>query len=337
MDSALRSLLFFAFFCLLLVGGVAVFNYVQDPMCYFHCEGIDLNRRTHNVYYQAAQTLAANPEAEVLILGSSRGERVSPRWISEVTGLKTINLSQGGADLLLKVALSNIALETNPKLKKVIWMADYFELLAMTTDAKVKWNPALSSHLPGAQSHTTWQTYLQKAKVLVDHNTFEAAVSLARSQMFRKLGNGDDLDPQACASESFVGKTSAEMLPVEVSIVYPRFSSFLRMDLSPEYSQIFREQIQKLAAKGIEVVINIAPYHPDFEKRLQLEDPRSADLQKTWVKLVEGLQGENVKVLNYFSGIPGDDGGVKFWEDGVHPTCYAIIQMLKPGLQSSPQ
>lgn len=335
MNSSLRYIFFFGFFSLVLVTFVATYNYVRDPMCYFNCQGIDLERKTHNVYYQAAQTLAANPDAEVLILGSSRGERVPPKWISKVTGLKTINLSQGGADLLLKVALSNIALESNPNLKKVVWMADYFELLPVTTDAKVRWNPALSEHLPSIPSQASWSTVLQKAKVLIDHNTFEAAASLGKSQMFRKTGNGDDLDPAVCTNDDFVGKTSVEMLPIEVSIVYPRFSSFLRMTLDPEYSRIFVDQVRKLAAKGIEVIINISPYHPEFEVRLSKEEPKSHDLQMSWVKLVEGLRAENVKVLNYFTGIPGDDGGVKFWEDGVHPTCFSIVQMLKPGLQTT--
>lgn len=328
-NSPLRFVLLFGFFSFLLSSVVMGYNYFVDPMCYFRCSDIDLNRKTQNVYYHAVQTLAANADAEVLILGSSRGERVPPAWVTQAAHAKAINLSQGGADLILKMALSNIALERNPNLKRIIWMADYFELLAHTTDKKVLWNPTLRKYAPALGSESQVRSLVDRIKALIDHNTFEAGLALTSAKSFEMSGNGAHLDAAICSSENYLGKTPPEMLKKEIDVIYPLFSSLLLTNQTEYYLKLFIEHIRSLEKRGVEVVINIAPYHRDFEKRLFMQDPHARERLAKWVEEVESLRGGLVKILNYSNGIPGDDGGVKFWEDGVHPTCYAAIQMLK--------
>ena len=166
MTRSLKYILSFACLTILLLGSVAVYNYMMDPMCYYRCEDIDLSRKTKNVYYQVFQTLEASRDAEAIILGSSRAERVPPRWVERVTQQKTLNLAKGGADLLLKIALSNEALKSNKNLKRVIWMADYFELLPATTDAKVLWTPVIQKNLPPAVSQVGWRARLKRVQGL---------------------------------------------------------------------------------------------------------------------------------------------------------------------------
>ncbi|HWU43899.1 MAG TPA: hypothetical protein VN132_10695, partial [Bdellovibrio sp.] len=162
------------------LGLVATYNYQVDPMCYYRCHDIDLNRLTQNVYYRALQTAKANPDAEVLILGSSRGERISPKWVEEITGLKTINLSQGGSDLFLKIALLNAALDGNPKIKKVIWMADYFELVPSATDYKVYLTPVIWNLSGMSETDLHKGRNFQRAQALIDHRTLEAGLEMTR-------------------------------------------------------------------------------------------------------------------------------------------------------------
>jgi hypothetical protein len=47
-----------------------------------------------------------------------------------------------------------------------------------------------------------------------------------------------------------------------------------------------------------------------------------------WVSRLKEIRMPHVKVLDYFGGIPGDDGGPRFWNDGVHFTCRGVIEML---------
>lgn len=333
MDKSLKALTCLSLFSLLLAAGVMVYNYTSDPMCYYHCDNIDLKRKTQNVYYQAVQTLGANPDAEIIVLGSSRGERVASRWIEERTGKKTINLSQGGADLLLKIALSNIALERNKKLKTVIWMADYFEFLEHTTDSKLRENPVLSKHIDAPKRASWLSSSLKTLQVLIDHNTFEAAMALPNATMYRPHGNGGELDPATCSSDDFSGEISKEELNARLGVLYPTFSGFLKFEQTAEYQNLFLKQLKKFSDKGIDVVINIAPYHPQFIARFHQEFSNSVHLQDEWIRRMVALQSNQVKVLNYASGIPGDNAGPQFWEDSVHPTCYATIKMLERAFQ----
>ena len=57
-----------------------------------------------------------------------------------------------------------------------------------------------------------------------------------------------------------------------------------------------------------------------------------AERHEIWVRRIETLRSPGVKVLNYFHGLPADDGSPYFWSDGVHFTCHAAMAMLKSGL-----
>ena len=43
-----------------IVGAVAAFDYQVDPMCYYHCDRVDISKKTANFYYQAAQKEAVS-------------------------------------------------------------------------------------------------------------------------------------------------------------------------------------------------------------------------------------------------------------------------------------
>lgn len=338
MNKTLKILFFMAGLVLILLGGVAGFNIYVDPMCYYRCETIDLNRHTQNVYYQSAQIVAANPDAEILIMGSSRGERTPPLWVQKVSGKKSINLSKGGAGLLLKVTLIRTAEELKLPIKKVIWVADYFELAGDVTDVKVRQTPVLKKHLANelGSAGGGLKNYFEGLQRLIDHNSFEASMrQLQHSEedVFDASGSGSKIDFESCASPEFKGKTSLEMLPKEVDISYNSFAPPLRAPLNDKFVQIFKNEILDLAKKGIQVEILVPPFHPDLMKRLAKAYPTALELHKQWLQIFKELETEkNVQILSYWDGIPGDDAGPSFWDDGAHPTCKSMMMMLKPGL-----
>ncbi|MDG0817363.1 hypothetical protein [Bdellovibrio svalbardensis] len=316
------------------LGLVALFNFTVDPMCYYRCDKVDLNRKTQNVYYRSAQTAVANPDAEVIVVGSSRGERVPPHWVESVTGLKTINLSQGGSDVFLKVALLNIALEQNPKIKKVIWMADYFELTTRTTDIKTRLTPILRKYSGMDRSGVGHGILLEQLQGLIDHRTLEAGIEMSGksySETFNKEGSGDSIDYRHCQEPGFVGPTPPEMMQKKISESYAIFGNFWADEQNPIYWNIFENEIRDLSAKGIDVIINLAPFHPQLVARAKNENPMTEQNQNKWVERTKALADGRVKVLNYVGGIPNDDGSPRYWEDGAHPTCFGVIEMLKDG------
>lgn len=339
MTQTTKNIFFAAAALIFFLALVMLFNFSVDPMCYYHCEGVDLNRKTQNVYYRSAQTAMANPEAEIVIVGSSRGERVSPHWVESVTGLKTINLSQGGADVLLKVALLNIVLEKNSKIKKIIWMADYFELNTSATDIKTRLTPVLRnySEIEKNDRVSKWglSGFLEKLQGLIDHRTLEAGLEMSKgsfSETYDKEGSGDSIDYRKCQAPEYIGPTPPEMMQKKISESYTIFGNFWGEEQNQTYWNIFEKEIQKLSAKGIEVIINLAPYHPQLVARAEKENPKAAQNQQAWMERIQALAGPKVKVLNYINGIPGDDGSPRYWEDGAHPTCFGVMEMLKAGL-----
>lgn len=339
MNNTLKVLLSLAGISVALLGAVAAFNVIADPMCYYRCETIDTSRHTQNVYYQAAQIVGANPDAEVLIVGSSRGERTPPLWIQEVTGKKTVNLSKGGAGLLLKVALLRTAEEYKLPLKKVIWIADYFELAGDVTDVKVRQTPVLKKQITAELSELGVfgiKNYFEGLQRLIDHNSFEASMRQLQNldeDIFEPKGSGTKIDYVSCASPDFKGKTSTDLLPKEIDISYSSFGPPLQTPLSEKFVMIFKNEIKRLANKGIEIEILIPPFHPTLMARLQKEHPQVVELHNQWLKIYQEFEFEkNVRISSYWSGIPGDDAGPSFWDDGAHPTCKSMMQMLKPVL-----
>lgn len=338
--NALKMIFALAAFIVALLGAVAGFNYFVDPMCYYRCDALDTNRANQNVYYQAAQTVAANPDAQVVIMGSSRGETTSALWVDEVTGLKTINLSKGGAGLLLKVALLRNAQEQKLPLKKVIWIADYFELAGEVTDAKVRHTPVLRNVLlKDVEGLSGVKHELERLQILISHNTFEASLHQMKrkstDEIFSLKGSGSAIDYVKCAAPEFQGKATPADLKKEIDVSYSTFSGPMRAPLNEKFVALFKQQIHSLSEQGVEVLILVPPFHPDFMKRLAKEFPDTAKSHAAWLDILKGLESEKVRVQSYWDGIPGDDAGPSFWDDGSHATCKSMMLMLKPAISPS--
>ncbi|MFM6927934.1 MAG: hypothetical protein ACKOX6_05680 [Bdellovibrio sp.] len=311
--------------------GTMVFNYVVDPQCYYRCDSIDINKKTVNSYYKVAQSIVAQPDNQVVILGSSRGENTSPLWVQKHSGLKTINLSVSGAELTSKMAFLNIALESG-KIKKVIWLADYFELITKNANAKIKNTPSLRKYLKDKGGGASLSSTLNDIQGLLNHNTTEASFFFLshEEQTAINQGAGSDIDFESCDSEQFAGKESPESLRNEVDILYQNYS---RSVLAPPQSEdewiVFQEMFKMLESRGVELVVVIPPYHPDFIARLKKEHPDLYQKHLAWVKRIAQSAGGATKVLNYFEGIPGSLATPAYWNDGVHFTCKSSSLMLK--------
>jgi hypothetical protein len=306
--SALKAILIAAAFALFLTLGISSFNFIVDPMCYYQCDKVEPTRATSNSYYQAAQKILAHTDAEQILLGSSRAGTTSPHYLSKKTGLKTINLEVPGAEVLSKVALLNLSLEKN-KLKRVIWYADFFEIIPSNIDEKLKSSQALRNLLGSSLASSELLRGASPLITLIDHNTVVASINTLK------------LKPLSLASE--LGGNSGEYLPCDKGSYEGKESSD-----SDEAWQIFEKAIRSIESRGVEVVIVIIPYHPDFVSRLTAEFPEIFGRHQQWVEKVNSISSGGIKVLDYSSGIPGGDGSPKYWNDGVHFTCNGAIAML---------
>lgn len=315
-----------------LLGGVAYFNIYSDPQCFYSCPEIDVKRPTLNSYYQVAKTIVSHPETEQIILGSSRGQTTPPLWVQEVTGMKTLNLASQGAEFATKLAFVNIA-EEKTKLRRVIWMADYFELISENADPKIKNTPALLRYLEGVNTDMQPSSFLNTFKSLIDHNTTESSIHfLKQGGLSPEIqGSGSNIDYKACESPDFKGYETAEGLKREVEMLYHNYTQ--RVLVSAQNQKMvaaFEQKMHSLAAKGIDVLILVIPYHPDFVLKLKTEFPEIYERHLSWIRKLKTLQGEKIRVENNLELIPGGDGGPRYWNDGVHFNCKGAMALLKP-------
>jgi hypothetical protein len=297
-----------------------------------------VGRSTLNRYYQVAQIIAANPDAEQIILGSSRGETTSPLWVEKVSGLKTLNLSAAGEEFMAKKAFLGLALEKT-KLKRVIWLADYFEFISSNADAKLKNAKIFKKYTKDIPQDAGVIARLHELQQLIDHNVTEASfAALKRSIAPVHLGQGvgADIPYSACEKPDFAGKQSPESLHNEVDLVFDSYvHGAIRSAQSEKALEVFEAFVKDLASKQISFLIVIPPYNPTFLRRLKVEYPVIYEAHLRWIERLLKLQGPGIEVKNDFAGIPDDDESPGYWNDGVHFTCKGAMKMLEPFLVKS--
>jgi hypothetical protein len=314
----------------LLLGTVAAFNYSIDAMCFFHCPTVTLNRFSLNTYYQTVQKIVAHPDAEEIIVGSSRGQTTPTKYLDQYFGLKTLNLSVEGAELVTKATMIHMALEKAP-IKRIIWMADYFELIPSGLNLKLINCPAIMSQVPAQFKTLIKKDGTSLVESLLDHNTFEASIAYLSKDHTpsQDWGSGSGLNPEECANPNYAGVVSEKALPKEIDLIYENYAHEILVPPQSEVAEeLFKKELRELTAKGIEVDIVLTPYHPVFMQRLQTEHPEIYKRHEEWVRRVEALAGPHLQVINGWKGIPGANSSPRSWNDGVHYSCHSVIALI---------
>lgn len=325
-----KAIFTFGFFAAALIGVVAGIGYSVDAMCFYHCSSVSLERASLNNYYQSAQRILAHPETQQIIVGSSRGQTMPTQYFDQHFGLKTLNLSVEGAELVTKAALINMALQKAP-IKRVIWLADYFELIPSGMNTKLINCPALMAQVPDAMKSLIKKQRTDLVESLLDHNNFEATVSYLNKKppIGTDLGSGSGLDPVACASPDYRGGVTEAVLEKKVDIMYENYTQeILKPPLSEAAEELFKKEMSDLTAKGLEVAVVIAPYQPRFMQQLKKEFPDIYKKHDEWAHRLEAMAGPHLQVINGWNGIPNGDSTPASWNDGVHYTCKSAVALI---------
>ncbi|MNK22765.1 hypothetical protein D3C87_410460 [compost metagenome] len=325
--SPLKAIYILSAFIVILLVAVMAFNYTVDPQCYYNCSEVIPERYSTNTYYHVAQSLIANPDTEIVVVGSSRAGTTSPLWIQEVTGQKALNISAAGAEVFSRAVFLELALQKT-KVKKVIWYADYFELIGGLVDKKITKSPALRKYANIDAEKWGWSDL----QTLIDRNTLEASFHAVKSSNDDGLKlSGANIDYRKCAQEDYPGGVSQLGLSREIDILY---ESYVRGIFSRPQSQksieVYDQLLDHLQASGVEVLIVVAPYNPEFTRRLKTEHPDIYQKHLEWIEMVKSREGKLVKVIDYFEGFPGEKNTPQYWDDGVHFNCHSVIKFVGP-------
>ncbi len=323
-----RAILIFLLTGAVLIVAMAAFSYRNDPLCYFRCEKVETDRRNLNSYYQNLQRVLKFPDTELVVLGSSRGESIALAELERSHRMKALNLSVGGADIHAKLAFLAFARQ-NLKLRRVIWLADYFELIDASMSDKVKFTPPLRAL---ADLPFSWRTETEKLSTLLDHNTLEAAFALLRgkkSMLPAERGPNQNMLQSDCTGQIEKSPLTEARLLKEVGMIYDGYANrILVPKQNPDSLKRLREALAGLAKNQIEVIVVVPPYHPEFARRLGAEHPEIIARHRAWIHNLTALTSMNIEVRDFFSSDAYRARPASHWTDGVHFNCRAAAEML---------
>lgn len=328
--SSKKAISLFTLLSVAVIAAIAAFSYTVDPLCYYRCENVTAEKKNLNGYHRNLQRILRYPDTELLVLGSSRGESLPLAWLAEEYSLKALNLSVGGADIHAKAAFLQFALE-RLQLKKVIWIADYFELIDENMSDKVSLTPALRN-LAAKSDTPALGSSLKRLPTLIEHNTIEAGFALLRGKKVQwppDRGENSGLDLPHCRQSVSDAKLTEAKLLKEVGMIYDGYAGrILRPEQNPNSYKKMRELAQTLSARGISLIIVIPPYHPEFMRRLKAEQPQIFSRHEVWAKKLGALAGPNAEIRDFFSMARFASAPALHWSDGVHFNCAAAAEML---------
>jgi hypothetical protein len=237
----------------------------------------------------------------------------------------------GAEEIVSKIAFLNLSLK-NTHLKKVIIFTDYFDFIPTSQDVKIKRTPALRAYLSDESGDAGLFSKLTGFLDVIDHNTFEAALFVASGKLGNvelDRGSGSSIDFEKCLSPEYAGEHSALLLRKEAGQTYDSYTrNVLKPKQSPQEWNLFIKEMAALDNRGVDVLVVIPPYFPEFGQRLKKEFPDIYASHEKWIEELKALRFSHLRVANYFNGIPGDDGTNIFWNDGVHFTCKGAMAML---------
>jgi len=327
MDSK-RAILIFLLTGAALIVAMAALNYRTDPLCFFRCEKTEVDRKNLNSYYQNLQRVLKFPESELVVLGSSRGESLPLGELERSHRMKALNLSVGGADIHAKLAFLAFARQ-NLKLRRVIWLADYFELIDASMGDKMKFTPPLRAL---ADLPFSWRTETEKVSALLDHTTLEATFALLRGKktmLPTERGPNESMRQSDCTGQIEKSPLTEARLLKEVGMIYDGYANrILVPKQNPDSLKRLREALSDLVNNKIEVIVVVPPYHPEFTRRLGAEHPEIMARHRAWVLDLKNLANVRIEVRDFFSSDAYSARPASHWTDGVHFNCSAAAEML---------
>jgi len=289
-----------------------------------------------NIAYKRLLLMRENKDYTDLVVGSSTSEVFRTDIFREEFNRKAFIASNGGASAALRYLIIKDALEKNPKLERIVYIADLFELKDLFLYNEVYFQPEFQKLLddedykllenPGITSRLN--DYLTRKNI-------DRALRTLKDYKLSKKG-------QFVSEFSADGTTKNSLILVKPS--EPFASRVHRTATEHDYLYKDMEDVHEPSKKmllktatlvkkhpNVRMDIIIAPVQPDYFKHFEGKFI-GKDLYPQWTEFMRSLDGENVKVHDYSypnyleKGITAQE---EFWRDGVHFNEAAATVMLK--------
>ena len=297
---------------------------------------------TTNIEYVKFKNLGNNEEVETLIIGSSTSEAYHPSDVDEIFNTKSYVISLGGADTPTRSIFFKEALKKFKNLKRIIYIADFFEFNKDEAKPAVAFNREMGSNLASFARPST----LGFIRYYFNHQLLESSFNIIKRKRKDKriqiASDGSTARSMVLSSiaanagyKSLIGKAEKKKLMeyvLENYITYSRSVLNNFNELNEKVHRLYTEMLQLADKRKLELVFVMSPYQADFrEKLFQIEGIKERYAQ--WENRLQGYAFlENVTTINATRDFIATEPMSGSWRDGIHYSRPAAFTLLKRGL-----
>ncbi|MBP7652152.1 hypothetical protein KA977_01935 [Candidatus Dependentiae bacterium] len=260
-----------------------------------------------------------------IIIGSSTSEVFIPYNISEKFGVSAFSASSAGASVPARYILIKTAIETQPNLKRIIYVADLFEFNNLFIENNLYYQNEMMEYLPD-----NLKKLIEPPKIYdriydyISRLTIKKAFKTFKDYRQYKKGN--------YKSHYFDdGSTTESMIEIENKKTEPLSSRVKRIamnhkayndikKLNENTKKFYFEIVNEIKKNNKELIIIIPPWHPEFHDFFKGNFVKNL-IYKKWVEFIKSLENNNVKVIDYSYPVylnKSINQENYYWNDGIH-------------------
>ena len=297
---------------------------------------------TTNIEYVKFKRIGKVEDVETIILGSSTSEAYHTSDMDKLFNTKSYALSLGGADTPTRSIFFKQAVKEFKKLKRIIYVADFFEFNKESAKAEVAFNREMGKELaPIARPNL-----LRFIRYYLNHQLLEDGLNvLKRKKKNKKITIGlNGATSRSMVLSPIQAKSGYRTLlkeeekkklmeyVLENAITYSRSVLNDFNQLNPVIKSLYREMIALAKEENIEIIFVLSPYHFEFRKKL-MKLEKISDLYEKWQEeFIEYEREDNISVINATKSYIATEPMSGAWRDGIHYSREAVFKILEDSI-----
>jgi hypothetical protein len=297
---------------------------------------------TTNIEYVKFKKIGEVNKIETVIIGSSTSEAFHPVDINQIYNTQSYVLSLGGADTPTRSVFFKQSVEKFSKLKRIIYVADFFEFNKEEAKPEVAFNLEMSQKL----SDFAKPSPLKFVRYYFNHQILEDAFNVVnRKRKNKKIEINEDGSAtrsmvlstiQARSGfESLISDNEKEKLLDYVEENFVTYSSDVLNNfeiLNPKVINLYNELLELAKNKNLEIIFVLSPYQYDFREKLK-SIKNFKKLYSEWQNFFGNLaKNQKIKVINATNEFISTEPMSGVWRDGIHYSRAAALTLLEKGM-----
>jgi len=319
---------------------LSILVYINPKQTFNILPSNKFSKYTDNFIYLKIKSIETNHDFQTVIIGSSTSESFNPADVNFILNTNSFSASTGGGNTPTRYALFNSAVKNMKNLKRIIYIADFFEFNRPTPKDEVILSEKVNTYLDVPELKPN---LLIKMKHIFSHQLFESIFKVIkklkkdkrtlinsngtsdRSMILSPIDNANAFSSQIPASQKFA-------LLKQIKENYTTYSQRVLnnfTELSPLVIKLFEKMNSLAKENNIQIIYILAPYHNDFRNML-FQDPKISKRYNEWQSLFRRFaKNSNILLYNPLTSKIAIDPMSGVWRDGIHFNRQSSSYMLK--------